>query len=116
MKWINAEEAAHKSGRLRRRPPMNHKRWQAVVMIAFSWIMWVRVMDSSPKSFLNQYLDKSEITEYWEIIDGYESKKLCREARLQGKLPGYRGRNSLELFSEAIDFTKKRKIMYNIVI
>jgi len=49
---------------------MKHKRWQALVMVAFAWVLW-------RETAVNR-LEKD-----LEIIDGYESKAKCTDARTQ---------------------------------
>ncbi len=46
---------------------MKHKRWQAIVMIAFAWVLWDHTLSSDIES--------------WEVIDGYISISECKKAQ-----------------------------------
>jgi hypothetical protein len=48
---------------------MRSKRWQALVMVAFAWVLWIRSGDDSGYR--------------WNIGDAYVEKRVCEGARLK---------------------------------
>jgi hypothetical protein len=47
---------------------MNHKRWQAIVLVAFAWVLWIRTETAVP-------LKKT--VEWERLLDPYPSKSKC---------------------------------------
>ncbi len=51
---------------------MKHKRWQAVAMIAFAWVLWLEYGENH---------QGGDSRASYEPMEGFESKKECGAAR-----------------------------------
>lgn len=61
---------------------MKPRKWQAIVMVAFAWVLW----EMTEELIITKTQERSKIE--WKPLDGYDKFTLCKSAQkmLIGKL------------------------------
>jgi hypothetical protein len=79
---------------------MNHKRWQALVMVAFGWVLW------GETSWIWDYPHRDKNAVEWKHYDAFETKAKC-SAKIKRSMKNVKKDGTFTITGDTFFKTKK---------